>query len=105
VNITSRIEKLDETGFIHNPALHVAPGVPPVRGFARMEYTFREVAGGTLYENCLLLGAPGTFARMAKKLLLPEGHGELWIKHNVEEVGAFEEFLPDLYYRETGLRG
>jgi hypothetical protein len=36
--------------------------------------------------------------------VLPHGHGEVWIKHNIEEVGALEEFPPDLYYQETEYR-
>jgi hypothetical protein len=100
--VTSPIEKLDEEGFIHNPQLHVLPGVPPVKGFARMEYSFAATAGGTLYENCLILGRGGALGALATRLFLPEGHGNVWIKHNIEEVGAFEEFLPQLYRKETG---
>ncbi len=104
VNVTSRIEQLDEEGFVHVPSLHVAPGLAPVPGLARMEYAFTAVPGGTRYENCLLIGGPSALARLVTRLLLPGGHGERWIRHNVEEVGAFEQFLPELYYRETGRR-
>ena len=104
VNVTSPIEKLDEEGFIHNPALHVIPGAAPVPGLARMEYTFTPTPTGTLYENSLTLGHGSWWGRAATRLFLPAGHGEIWIKHNVEEVGAFEEFLPALYYQETGCR-
>lgn len=104
VNVTSLIEKLDEEGFIHNPALHVARGVGPISGLARMEYTFTATASGTLYENSLTLGHGSWWGRLGTRLFLPAGHGEIWFKHNIEEVGAFEEFLPSLYYQETGKR-
>jgi hypothetical protein len=104
VNVTSRIEKLDEEGFIHNPELHIVRGAPRARGLASMEYTFTSTPTGTLYENSLTLGQGTPSGRLATRLFLPAGHGEIWIKHNVEEVGAFEEFLPSLYYKETGRR-
>ncbi len=30
--------------------------------------------------------------------------GRAWFRHNVEEVGMFENFLPELYHTETGRR-
>jgi len=101
VDVTTEIEKLDEEGYIHNPVLH------GIRGLARMEYTFRRVAGGTLYENCLLFGPRGAVGRALRPLIeqvaFPPGKGEAWLRHNIEEVGMFENFLPDLYRQETGL--
>ncbi|MEO8621677.1 MAG: hypothetical protein ABI625_11465 [bacterium] len=41
VNVTSEIEKLDEEGFVHCPAIHVARALPSVHGLARMEYSFQ----------------------------------------------------------------
>lgn len=32
----------------------------------------------------------------------PEQMGRAWLKHNVEEVGYFEHFLPSLYRNEAG---
>lgn len=101
VDITTEIEKLDEEGFIHNPV------VDGIRGLARMEYTFTPVADGTLYENCLIFGARGRLGRMLHPLLariaFPPGKGHTWLRHNIEEVGMFENFLPDLYRQQTGL--
>jgi hypothetical protein len=65
VDVLTTIEKLDEEGYIHNPVSH---GV----SLARMEYTFREVGDGTLYENCLIV---------------PPNHGS-WF---------FRKVVPDLY--------
>lgn len=100
VDITTEIEKLDEEGYIHNPIVH------GVRGIARMEYTFRAVPGGTLYENCLVFGPRGRLAPLLRplveRLFFPPGKGETWLRHNIEEVGMFEHFLPALYRQETG---
>lgn len=101
VDVHSEIEKLDEEGFIHNPVVH------GMRGIARMEYTFKEVPGGTLYENCLILGLAGRLGRLMQpalsRIAFPPGKGQTWLRHNIEEVGMFENFLPGLYRQETGL--
>lgn len=100
VNVCSVIEKLDEEGFIHNPIFH------GIRGLVRMEYRFRRVPEGTAYENCLVFGPRGAVGRLAHPLLeriaFPRLKGRFWLRHNVEEVGAFEHFLPGLYRSETG---
>lgn len=92
-HITTTIEKLDEEGYIHNPVQH---GV----SLARMEYTFREVGNGTVYENALIVPrdhGSWFFRKVVVPVLFPEPKGQAWIRHNVEEVGCFENFLPDLY--------
>jgi len=103
VNVVTEIEKLDEEGFIHNPVVHGLPGL------ARMEYQFHAVPGGTLYENCLIVGARGRAGRLLRPLVrtfaFPQDKGLAWVRHNVEEVGQFERFLPALYRQETGLDG
>lgn len=100
VNITTHIEKLDEEGYIHNPVLH------GISGLVRMEYRFIEVAGGTLYKNRLLVGGERGWRRAITPLVQRFGfshdRGIAWLRHNIEEVGLFEHFLPELYRRETG---
>ncbi len=100
VDITTEIEKLDEEGYIHNPVLH------GISGLARMEYRFTRVAGGTLYENCLLVGGQSGWRRAITPLMqrfgFPHDRGIAWLRHNIEEVGQFEHFLPGLYRQETG---
>lgn len=100
VNIRTAIEKLDEQGFIHNPVVH------GISGIARMEYTFTPVAGGTLYENCLIVGGASGWRRwlnpLIERFVFTHEQGVAWLRHNIEEVGLFERFLPDLYRRETG---
>lgn len=100
VDITTEIEKLDEEGYIHNPVLH------GICGLARMEYRFTRVAGGTLYENCLLVGGQSGWRHVITPLMQRYGfshdRGIAWLRHNIEEVGQFEHFLPGLYRQETG---
>lgn len=99
VNVISPIEKLDEDGFIHNPRLY---GLLPL---ARMEYRFQQTNQGTAYENCLIVGWKGIFFKFLRPvfeyLFFDKKHGYAWIKHNIEEVGQFQNFLPDLYRKEN----
>jgi hypothetical protein len=101
VDTITDIEKLDEEGFIHNPRLH------GVSGLVRMEYRFTRVTDGTLYENRLLVGGGRGWRRWITPLMQRFGfdhaHGLAWLRHNIEEVGLFEHFLPQLFREETGL--
>jgi hypothetical protein len=102
VDTVTHIERLDEGGYIHNPELHGRTGL------ARMEYTFEPTAAGTLYENCLIIGAAKPWYRplrpLVERFAFPEAQGRAWHLHNIEEVGMFEHFLPALYHQETGRR-
>jgi hypothetical protein len=99
VDVRSEILKLDEDGFIHSPRFH---GLR----LARMEYAFHARPGGTLYRNSLTVGACGFVGRVVnpliRRMLFDERRGRAWIRHNIEEVGNFESFLPGLYAEETG---
>ncbi len=101
VNVVTDIEKLDESGFIHNPRVH------GISGLVRMEYAFNAVPGGTQYDNRLLIGAAdGWRSRLTpwvQRFGFDQAHGLAWLRHNIEEVGALEQFLPQLYLQETGL--
>ncbi len=96
INIKANVEFLDETGFAH---------VETVAGLtiARVDYTFTETDEGTLYEDVLTAGCPGRgpLARFINYVIqprvFPERRGLAWIRHNVEEVGNFEFFLPEMY--------
>ncbi|MBI1736967.1 MAG: hypothetical protein HYR51_17495 [Candidatus Rokubacteria bacterium] len=96
VDILSTIEFLDETGLAHSDRI---TGLE----VARLDYRFTPVDGGTLYRNSLTVGSPGPAAvrflvnRFVRPRLFPEEMGEAWLRHNVEEVGNFEYFLPALY--------
>ncbi|TGK11252.1 DAPG hydrolase family protein [Leptospira stimsonii] len=102
VNIVTDIEKLDETGYIHNPKLEGKYKV------ARMEYTFEPSGQDTIYENCLIIGWKHWTWKLIRPLFLKfvfsEKRGQAWILHNIEEVGQFERFLPQLYKKENSPR-
>ena len=93
VDVHTDILQLDESGFRHRPRV---AGLHPVA----MDYSFRRVAGGTLYENSLEVGfhgAPRWLNRLIVARKFDQAHGKAWLLHNVEEVGNFEFFLPQLY--------
>jgi len=97
IEAVSTIEKLDETGFIHSV---IQAGVPIVR----MEHVFTETVDGMRDENCLIVpGTPrlGPVARLLAPFFVPDGKGQAWLKHNIEEMGNLENFLPELYQREA----
>lgn len=98
VHIYTEIKKLDETGYIHQPSMH---GLK----IAQMDYEFEAAEDGTLYKNSLTIGFTGLLGKifnpLIKKFIFDEARGKAWIRHNIEEVGNFEFFLPKLYQRET----
>ena len=99
VDIVTTIERLDEGGFVH------APWVGGVR-MACLEYAFTPVPGGTFYENSITFGPESPVARalvnrFVRPRMFPEDKARAWLRHNVEEVGNFEHFLPALHARES----
>ncbi|MGH7858718.1 MAG: DAPG hydrolase family protein, partial [Candidatus Binatia bacterium] len=100
VDIVTTIERLDEGGFTHGPRIL---GMPLIR----LDYTFTPVADGTLYENSITCGPAfpplrAFFNRVLRPRFFPDAKAHAWFRHNVEEVGNFEFFLPDLYAKEVG---
>jgi hypothetical protein len=97
IDVHTLIVKLDEQGFAHRPRFH---GLR----LARMDYEFAPADGGTLYRNSLTVGASGILGRLLnpliRRFMFDEARGHAWIKHNIEEVGNFEAFLPQLYAAE-----
>lgn len=101
VDAVTTIEKLDETGFIHVRR----PGRLDV---VRLHYAFTPVSGGTLYENSMTVGLDEPLLRplfnsLVRPRVFPDDMARAWLKHNIEEVGNFEHFLPALY--EASRRG
>jgi hypothetical protein len=99
VDIVTTIERLDEGGFVH------APWVGGVR-MAVLDYAFTPVPGGTLYENSITFGPEHPVARalvnrFVRPRMFPEDKARAWLRHNVEEVGSFEHFLPALYAQQA----
>jgi hypothetical protein len=70
-----------------------------------MDYQFSETPDGTFYRNSLTIGAAGLLGRVVNPLIrrfaFDEARGRAWIRHNVEEVGNLESFLPQLYASEV----
>lgn len=95
IDVLSDVTRLDEGGFAHRPRKY------GVRGAIRMDYQFSSTPDGTRYANSLTIGFEGASRRfvnrMIQRLVFDEEHAHAWIKHNIEEVGQFEAFLPELY--------
>lgn len=95
VDSVDSVEKLDETGIVlcgyvlGDPIFH-------------LEHWFTPVEGGTRYDSRMLVGSSSLFGRLffnrfVRPRLFSDEMGPAWLKHNVEEVGNFERFLPALY--------
>ena len=119
LNIVGRVVHLDETGIVvatERAGIQLGrlgmPMVPVSTGMGTLEHTFRAAPTGTLYESRMVLGMDTFLGRaflnryVLPRVVMPEPMAQAWLKHNVEEVGNFERFLPALYDRwlEGGLR-
>jgi hypothetical protein len=72
----------------------------------RLSHDFHAVREGTYYFSQMLVGADSGFGRqfinsMIRPRLFPDDMGQAWLRHNVEEVGNLEHFLPALYARSS----
>ncbi|MGE0350549.1 DAPG hydrolase family protein [Hydrogenophaga sp.] len=101
VDALSDIVRLDEQGFGHRPRWHGLRA-------AAMDYRFEPVPGGTRYVNSLTVGFASPWARplnaLMRRFVFDAERARAWIRHNVEEVGQFERFLPALFASETDPR-
>jgi hypothetical protein len=66
-----------------------------------LEHWFATADGGTRYRSRMELGADTAFGRILfnriiRPMIFSDLMGPAWIKHNIEEVGTFEHFLPEL---------
>lgn len=96
------VEKLDETGIILSKRVLGDP-------VFRLEHSFAPADGGTKYDSRMVVGSSSLFGRLffnrfVRPRLFSDETGRAWLRHNVEEVGNFENFLPALFARhnETG---
>jgi hypothetical protein len=69
-------------------------------------HKFSETPEGTIYRSRLLAGPSvpligKLLAAVVKRFALTPDLGRAWLKHNVEEVGNLEFFLPELYAQRT----
>jgi hypothetical protein len=90
----ARVAQMDETGLrLVVRRLWIKVG--------ELQHTFERTAEGTLYRSELVVGSrlPGIgrlVNAIARWRLFPPEVGDAWLKHNVEEVGNFQFFLPKL---------
>ena len=98
VDGTETVEKLDETGI---RLVRRAGGVVVFS----LEHWFDPVPEGTRYRSQMLIvtGVPllrSPVSAVFRRWIFSDAMGPAWLKHNIEEVGNFERFLPALYAQE-----
>jgi hypothetical protein len=99
VDSVETVTKLDETG------IRLERHILGSEVFS-LEHWFEPVGGGTRYRSQMELGSQSVFGRLLfnrliRPMVFSDLMGPAWLKHNVEEVGNFEQFLPDLFAREA----
>jgi hypothetical protein len=72
----------------------------------RLAHRFTPIDQGTQYDSVLEVGLAipilgPVLNRRVLRHRFPEDMGHAWIAHNIEEVGQFEQFLPDLHAKAT----
>jgi hypothetical protein len=70
-----------------------------------LEHTFYSVPDGTRYVSRMQIGSETVAGKyivnpIIHTYIIGEEMAKAWFKHNIEEVGNFELFLPDLYQKE-----
>ncbi len=72
----------------------------------RLDHTFTPVEDGTQYDSVMVVGSATWWlkgiANQVRRRKFPEDKQRRWLRHNVEEVGYFEHFLPELYRLHSG---
>jgi hypothetical protein len=94
------VEKLDETG------IRLTKKIGSTEIFS-LQHDFIPDGNNTIYKSQMIIGTnKKIFGKIFNSLIRPfifsKKMGNAWLKHNIEEVGNFEFFLPELYYQETG---
>jgi hypothetical protein len=94
VDTTDTVEKLDDTGI---RLVRRVAGVMVLQ----LEHTWSRCASGTHYVSVLDIGARARLLKPLNRVLnertFPPPMAAAWLRHNVEEVGLLEHFLPDLH--------
>jgi hypothetical protein len=108
INIIDRVEHLDDKGVLlatEQGGISLGFGnllAPlPIR-LSTLEHQFFAVSNGTRYESRLLIGLDSSLGKwlvnpIVRPLFIGYEMAKAWLKHNIEEVGNFEFFLPELY--------
>lgn len=88
------VQQLDDTGIVLTEDRFGAE-------IMRLHHSWSRHPEGTQYDSHLVVGMESSlgqlFNRFARTRMFPEEMARAWIKHNVEEVGNLENFLPRLY--------
>lgn len=76
------------------------------RTMMKLLHRFRDVEGGLEYKSRMVIGMEkGILKNYVNNVVIPkkfsEEKADKWLKHNVEEVGCFENFLPELYAKKS----
>ena len=92
IDITDRVEKLDETGI---RLVHRVAGVPVFQ----LEHTWSSCSDGTHYISVMDIGPRAAILSAINRYAehrFPDDMARAWVRHNVEEVGQLEHLLPPL---------
>ncbi|MES3017503.1 MAG: hypothetical protein V4721_06990 [Bacteroidota bacterium] len=97
VDSTELVVKLDETG------IRLVKKIGPLEVFS-LQHDFIADGNNTIYKSLMIVGTDKPFGKIFNSFIRPliftREMGAAWLKHNIEEVGNFEFFLPELYARE-----
>lgn len=99
VDSVELVEKLDETG------IRLIRKIGATEVFS-LQHDFIQDENNTIYKSKMIVGtSKKSFGKIFNSFIRPlfftKEMGVAWLKHNIEEVGNFEFFLPELYYEET----
>jgi hypothetical protein len=112
INIIDRVEHLDDKGVLlatEQGGISLGFGnllTPLPIKLSTLEHQFFAVPNGTRYESRLLIGLDSNIGKwfvnpIVRPLFIGYEMAKAWLKHNIEEVGNFEFFLPELYEKCT----
>lgn len=95
VDSVEYVEKLDITG------IRLVRKIAGVEVFS-LQHDFEPHKNGTKYTSNMVVGttkpiAATVFNQLIRPFIFTEKMGYAWLKHNIEEVGNFEYFLPEHY--------
>ena len=102
VDSTELVEKLDETG------IRLVKRIGTIEIFS-LQHDFVEDGPNTIYKSQMIVGTTKkplgkVFNSLIRPLFFSKEMATAWLKHNIEEVGNFELFLPDLYENELRIK-
>lgn len=92
VDVTDRVEKLDETGIRLVQRIAGATVL-------QLEHTWSACTEGTHYVSIMDIGARSAVLSPLNRYIqrrFPEEMARAWVRHNIEEVGQLEHLLPRL---------